>query len=73
MHNANDKLPGASEIAEQASNKTPDEIQREILRGDESTGDPDERDVAGAARSEDTPQGREESKNDISEKANTNG
>jgi len=65
--------PTIAEIGEEASNRQPDEILREVLRGDETKGDPDSRDIVGAARREDTPQGREEAKNDTTEKANTNG
>lgn len=51
------------EINEQSTNKPSDEMTREILRGDETKGDPDERDQVGAANAIDTPQGREEAKN----------
>ena len=50
------------EIAEEASNQQSDEITREILRGDETQGNPDERDIVGSVDSEDTPHGREEQK-----------
>lgn len=52
----------SDEIAEEAANQKSDEITREILRGDETKGDPDERDIAGGVDSEDTPRGREEQK-----------
>lgn len=52
----------AEKIADEASNRMSDEIQREVARGDETKGDPDERDVAGGPASIDTPQGREEAK-----------
>ncbi len=52
----------AEKIAEEAANQQPDEITRKILRGDESEGNPDERDIAGSAGSGETPQGREEQK-----------
>lgn len=61
------------DIAGEASQRTSDEIYREARRGDESEGDADERDAAGSSASEDTPQGREEAKNDVKGKANTNG
>ncbi|MCY7345962.1 MAG: hypothetical protein LH614_07035 [Pyrinomonadaceae bacterium] len=51
------------EIVDQSTNKFSDETLREILRGDESQGDPDERDIVGSPDSIDTPQGREEAKN----------
>ena len=50
-------------IADEAANKSADETLRQILRGDESRGDADERDVVGSSASIDTPQGREEAKN----------
>lgn len=52
------------EIAEESTNKPADETLREVLRGDESRGDADERDVVGGSDSDDTPQGREEAKKD---------
>jgi IS30 family transposase len=51
------------EINEQSVNKPSDEMTREVLRGDETKGDPNERDEVGASRTIDTPQGREEAKN----------
>ncbi len=50
------------EIAKQSSQIDEDEIQRLLKRGDESEGNPDDRDYAGNAEKNDTPQGREESK-----------
>ena len=61
------------EVAEQGSQNDKDEVQRQILRGDETQGNPDNRDHAGSSDSKDTPQGREESKNDSQDKANLNG
>lgn len=52
----------AEELAEEATNKESDEITRQILRGDETEGDPDERDVAGGVSSGETPQGYREIK-----------
>ncbi len=52
------------EISEQSTNMPPDEIKRQILRGDETKGDADGRDVAGSADRNETPQGREEAKPD---------
>jgi len=63
----------AEEIGEQASLKDKDEIKRQVLRGDESKGNPDERDNAGAPDPDETPHGREEAKNDKAEVANING
>lgn len=51
-----------SEIAEESTNKSADEITREVMRGDESKGDADERDLVGGVDSNETPQGREEAK-----------
>lgn len=50
------------EIADESANKPADETLREVLRGDESKGDADERDIVGGPDSIDTPQGREEAK-----------
>lgn len=61
------------ELSDEASLIDEDEIQRQLRRGDETRGDPDKRDAAGSSTSKDTPQGREEAKNDTKEKANTNG
>jgi len=61
------------EIADQAANRDADDIKRQTLRGDESKGDPDERDSAGGPAHQDTEHGREEAKIDKKGKANTNG
>ena len=61
------------ELSDEASQIDEDEIQRQLRRGDETEGDADERDAAGSSASKDTPQGREETKNDIKGKANING
>ncbi len=61
------------ELADEASQIDENEIQRQLRRGDETKGDAEERDIAGRSASRDTPQGREEAKNDIKGKANTNG
>ena len=63
----------ADEVARQASQQDENEIQRQIKRGDETKGDADARDNAGSAAFKDTPQGREEAKNDVDGKANSNG
>lgn len=52
----------AENIVEESVNKNSDDTVREILRGDETKGNPDERDIAGSPESEDTPHGREEEK-----------
>jgi hypothetical protein len=64
---------GVQKLADEASQKDVDEIQREILRGDETRGSADDRDNAGNVNKNDTWQGREEAKNDLKDKANTNG
>ncbi|MCU1290245.1 MAG: hypothetical protein JWN60_2474 [Acidobacteria bacterium] len=61
------------ELSDEGSQIDENEIQRQIRRGDETEGDADERDIAGRSASKDTPQGREEAKNDVKEKANING
>jgi len=65
-----DLTPG--EIAEQASKPDHDQIVRQPLRGDETKGDPDVRDIAGAPDHEDTPHGREERKHQIEKEAEDN-
>ncbi len=61
------------DISDEASHRDPDGILRQTLRGDESKGDANERDAAGATKFEDTPHGREETKNDKAGAANQNG
>jgi hypothetical protein len=68
--------PGRSEIkdiTDEASHRDEDGILRQTLRGDETKGDANERDEAGATAFEDTPHGREETKNDKAGAANQNG
>ena len=60
-------------LGDEASQKNTDEIQRETLRGDETEGDPNERDIVGSVDRNETWQGREEAKNDTQGKANANG
>lgn len=60
--NANRQGWNIAELAEQSTNKSSDEMKREFLRGDETIGDADERDVVGSVDSSETPQGREEAK-----------
>lgn len=55
------------DIAAEASQKTEDEIYREVRQGDA-----DKQDIAGSSDSKDTPQGREEAKNEVRGKANNN-
>lgn len=61
------------DIAREGSQIEEDEVLREGRRGDETEGDPDERDAAGRSETKDTWQGREEAKNDVKGKANANG
>ena len=58
----------AEKVAEEATNMEDDEIMRQMLRGDETEGNPDERDVAGTVDSKDTPHGNEEAKKNNTEK-----
>ena len=52
----------AEEISDESTNLPSDEIQRQLLRGDETKGNADNRDVTGSVNSNETPQGREETK-----------
>ncbi|HUR97836.1 MAG TPA: hypothetical protein VMZ26_07155 [Pyrinomonadaceae bacterium] len=61
------------DITDEASHRDADGVLRQTLRGDETKGDADERDVAGSTSFEDTPQGREETKKDKAGAANQNG
>ena len=60
-------------LGNEASLKDEDEIRRQMVRGDESKGDADERDIGGSPDSSETPHGREEAKNDKKGVANVNG
>jgi hypothetical protein len=60
-------------VNEEGSLTDSNDVIRRALRGDETKGDPDERDFAGAPDKKDTAQGREETKNDSAEAANRNG
>lgn len=60
-------------ITDQGSYQEPDDSLRRTLRGDETKGNPDDRDVAGATNFKDTAHGREETKNDKAGAANQNG
>jgi len=51
----------AEELGEQSSYEKETEIKRRLKRGDETVGDPNQRDVAGAVPTNDTPHGREAS------------
>ena len=52
------------QITDEATNKSSDETLRQVLRGDETKGDADDRDIIGGVNSKDTPHGREEAKKD---------
>ena len=61
MENANVKKNGwsAEDLGEQSSYEGTTEMSRRLRRGDETAGNPDARDVAGAVPDKDTPHGRE--------------
>lgn len=61
----------AEELGEQSSYEDETEIKRRLARGDETVGNPDERDLAGSVPVEDTPEGREDraSLDTVAEKA----
>ena len=61
------------DITDQGSHRDADGILRQTLRDDETSGDPDERDIAGGTPFKDTPHGREETKQDKAGAANQNG
>jgi 4-hydroxy-tetrahydrodipicolinate synthase len=50
----------AAKLGEESSYEDETEMMRRLRRGDETKGDPDERDVAGAPDTSETPEGREE-------------
>ncbi len=52
------------QITDEATNKSSDETLRQVLRGDETKGDADDRDIVGSVNFRDTPHGREEAKKD---------
>lgn len=53
----------AEKVSEEAANKEPDEVTREMARGEEENkSEADDRDVAGGAKRDETPHGREETK-----------
>ncbi len=55
----------AEQVINEASNMTSDDTVREMLRGDETAGDADDRDIVGGVESTDTPHGREETKKNV--------
>lgn len=62
----------ADKVSAEASQIDEDEIQRKFLRGDETKGNPDERDHAGTVKTDETPQGRKEKEIKIKEERNGN-
>ncbi len=60
----------AKSLADEAANKSSDEIVRKMLRGDETEGNPDERDIVGGVESSDTDYGRRQTKRINSEENN---
>ena len=60
----------AEHLVEQSSSEGSDETVRKVLRGDETKGDADDRDVAGTVDSRETPQGSEENKHQAEVKKN---
>ena len=73
MQETNREGWNSEQIAAEASGKDEDEIQREMKRGGATGEAADERDVAGSVDSDETPQGREENKNNAGGIANQNG
>ena len=59
------------EIADQASKPDYEQIHRQTRGGDETKGDPNDRDIAGADH-EDTPHGWEERKHQVEQEAEGN-
>lgn len=52
------------QVTDEATNKSSDETLRQVLRSDETKGNPDDRDIVGGVNSNETPHGREEAKKD---------
>ncbi len=50
----------AEKLIKESANEESDDVVRKILRGDESKGDADKRDIAASPDFDDTPRGREE-------------
>ena len=61
------------DITDEASYRDSDGVLRQTLRGDETEGDADGRDVVGSTDFKDTPHGREETKLHKTGAANQNG
>jgi hypothetical protein len=71
IENKKDEL-STDEIIDQGSRPDADAIRRQIRRGDETKGDADDRDVAGALDYEETPHGGEERKTQIKKETDHN-
>ena len=52
----------AKNLVKESSSEDSDETVRKVLRGNESQGNPDNRDIAGAVNPNETPQRSEENK-----------
>ena len=61
------------DLIKESSNELPDDTLQRTLRGSKDKENSNERDIVGKANSNETPQGREEAKNDTRSKANRNG
>jgi hypothetical protein len=72
METKKKKVLTAKEIIDEASRPDVDAVQRQILRGDETKADADDRDVAGALDYNETPHGGEERKTQIKKEAGHN-
>lgn len=60
-------------LNEEAVNEQPDEILRKTVRGNENSGDADDRDIVGGTNRNETPQGREEAKHQARSETEKNG
>lgn len=60
-------------LTDEASLAGDDQIRRQALRGDETKGDADERDIGGSVDTKDTPHGREWTKRRNDEGGPSNG
>ncbi|MGI8494524.1 MAG: hypothetical protein ACR2L1_04320 [Pyrinomonadaceae bacterium] len=59
-------------LNEESVNEDFDDILRKTLRGNEDEGDSEERDLVGKANSDETPQAKEEAKNEAQNAASKN-
>lgn len=63
----------SKKLTEEASQKDGDEIQREMSQDNSADGKSNDSETVGSIDKNETPQGREEAKNDKEGKANVNG